>query len=346
MNPLCVRELVDVVHGELIMGAMPPLEGDLTPIVGVSLDSRAIDNHDLFWGISGKHHDGSRYAEDAFRHGAIGAVVSDRQIAPWAGRFAIRVDDSQQALWQLASWMRHRFQGRLIVVDPPNERRHISAMIHAVLSPSKRAVSNLSPPNNSNPLALQLLNLEEDHDYGIITVPTARRSDFSNFSHLCCPHIAVITPLSEARIQNQGGLNATIASCVDLLESLPEGGWLVADGDTPFLRDLNKRQDINTIWTGEDFANDIVAADIRYQASSVDFHLENYPIHIPDANPSFVKAALAAAAIGKLFDLSMEQIADHLNRSLASQHLPEQIADPSLLINRPMLNPFFAAHPF
>ena len=346
MNPLCLRELVDVVHGELIMGAMPPLEGDLTPIIAVSLNSREIDNHDLFWGILGKHHDGSRYAEDAFRQGAIGAVVSNRQIEPWAGRFAIRVDDSQQALWRLASWMRHRFQGRLIVVNQTEEERYISALIHAVLSTRKQTAAEFRPQKQSKPLALQLLNLEEDHEYGIITVPAANRSDFSNFSHLCCPHIAVITPLLEAKDQNQEGLNATTTNCVDLLNSLPKGGWVVADGDTPFLRELNKRQDINIIWTGEDLANDIVATDIRYQANSVDFHLENYPIHIPIANTSCVKATLAAAAIGKLFDISMEQIVNHLNRYLANPHLLKEIADPSLLTNRHMLDPLFATQSF
>lgn len=113
MIDLCIRDLVQIVGGRLRLGSPPPLGGPLEPIGRIVADSRQVVENDVFWGLVGPNHDGSRFAEDAFLRGALGAVVSGRRLEPWAGKFSLEVQDTHHALWRLARWIRERSSSHL-----------------------------------------------------------------------------------------------------------------------------------------------------------------------------------------------------------------------------------------
>ncbi|HEX6971115.1 MAG TPA: Mur ligase family protein [Limnochordia bacterium] len=74
-------------------------------VAGLASDSRAVRPGDLFFAIKGARYDGHAFVEEAFRRGAVAAVV-EREVAS-SGRL-IRVADARRALAQAA----RRFYGR------------------------------------------------------------------------------------------------------------------------------------------------------------------------------------------------------------------------------------------
>src|SRR5271170_6541394 len=86
-------------------------------VTGWSVDSRSLQTGDLFFAIRGPNHDGHAYVRDVLQTGAA-AVVVDREISggpPAEGRI-LRVEDSLQALQQLAARARQLWGGRLVAV--------------------------------------------------------------------------------------------------------------------------------------------------------------------------------------------------------------------------------------
>lgn len=105
MLHMCIGDLAKVVGGTLTLASLPPLAGLFEPVRRVVVDSRSVQAGDVFWGVVSAPYDGSRLAEDAFMRGALGVVVAGRHVEPWAGRFALEVDDANAALVRLAQYV-------------------------------------------------------------------------------------------------------------------------------------------------------------------------------------------------------------------------------------------------
>ena len=101
---LSIGELVEIVGGQLVMSSMPPLAGDLEPIHRIATCLEQVQTGDVFiWGQPYAQTAG--FAEVAYASGALGVIVEDHSIEPWAGRFCLVTDDTRRALHRLACLM-------------------------------------------------------------------------------------------------------------------------------------------------------------------------------------------------------------------------------------------------
>ncbi len=117
MFNLCIAELGEIIHGQVRLGAMPPLAGMLEPIGRIVVDPHEIQPRDVLWTFAARRLPYTWPADEAFARGAMGVVGSKRNIEPWAGGFVIHVDDPQAALHRLmrclrkadGTWPKHVF---------------------------------------------------------------------------------------------------------------------------------------------------------------------------------------------------------------------------------------------
>ena len=84
-----------------------------------------------FLGLHGPNHDGSQFTGEAFRRGAAGAVAAAAIDVP-VGHWAIRVDDTYQALWKFAAYKRRQFTGAVVAVTGSVGKTTTRQMIHTV----------------------------------------------------------------------------------------------------------------------------------------------------------------------------------------------------------------------
>ena len=78
----------------------------------VSIDSRDVDENTLFFAIKGERFDGHDFIEDVAKKG-VGAIVSHNKVSVDAP--VIYVDDTKQALLQLASFYRHSIDDLIVI---------------------------------------------------------------------------------------------------------------------------------------------------------------------------------------------------------------------------------------
>src|SRR5215472_4083838 len=84
--------------------------------VGVSIDSRSLDEGDLFVALHGPHHDGHDFVAAALQRGAAAAMI-DREIPGLpTGAPLLRVADTLIALQALGAAARNRSCARIIAI--------------------------------------------------------------------------------------------------------------------------------------------------------------------------------------------------------------------------------------
>jgi UDP-N-acetylmuramoyl-tripeptide--D-alanyl-D-alanine ligase len=306
---LTVGELHEMLGGTLRFGDMPPCDGDSALVGRVATDSRAIEPDEVFWGIVGPRFDGSKFAEEAFVRGASGAVVSGRRVEPWAGRWSLEVTDSFAALWQLAAWSRRQFAAPLVAVTGSVGKTTTRRMIDCVLG--SRLAGTTSPKNFNNHVGvpLSLLQLERWHQYAAVELAATAPGEIRQLAQLATPHIGVITRIGEAHLGTFGSRDAIAAAKAELLAELPADGCAVLNGDDPLLRRAAQSCRARVIWFGRGADVDWQAEQVQSGGGRLRFRVADQAYEVPVWGRHHLTAALAAIAVGRLFDFDAEEIA-------------------------------------
>ena len=103
MHVLTARKLASFVHGRLELAGMPPLDGSLSVVGRIRTDVGRIVEGEVFWAVDGMTNSGRERIEEAFARGAAGVVASGYRGEPWAGRWAVHVEDAGQAFFRAAA---------------------------------------------------------------------------------------------------------------------------------------------------------------------------------------------------------------------------------------------------
>ena len=314
MIELALCELAHEIGGQLSLGAMPPLAGDATPVGRIVTDSRQVEPGDVFWGLVGPQHNGADYADEAFLRGASGVVAQGRHIEPWAGRWTLRVPDTQTALWQLAALARYKFAGKVVAVTGSVGKTTTRAMIHQVLKYQWEGTSSPGNFNNHIGLPLSMLRWNSLDDYAVVELGANHCGEIESLASLCQPHVGVITCIGEAHLGGFGSQRAIAMEKCDLLSALPDDGWAVLGGDDLWLRRLAHRCSGSVLFSGRTADCDILATDVCYRQGELEFTVEDCRFRLPVWGRHFLTSAAAAIAVGRIFELSLEEIAEALAR--------------------------------
>src|SRR5580704_13895479 len=138
-------------------------------VTGWSVDSRSLRAGDLFFALRGPNHDGHEYVRDVLQAGAA-AVVVDREISgiPAAQGRVLRVEDSLQALQQLAARARQFWGGRLVAVTGSAGKTTTKDIIADMLAEGYRTAKNQGNLNNHVGMPLSLLRLDQTAEVAAI----------------------------------------------------------------------------------------------------------------------------------------------------------------------------------
>lgn len=210
MNPgLSIGELAEITGGLLQLAQMPPLGGPYEPISQIQTDLQHVQPGDVFWtGASGPLGD-EMHAEQALMRGALGVVVSDRFIEPWAGRFSLHLDDPLDSAEQLVRTLRRHAETAWYVTRLP--RPGWLEQSFMTLIGSLKPGCQLTRLKTSRSLAPSLLPYLLDPNPRLLVLDSDENFCFSEISDLCRPDILCIT-----RTRNERAADSLAGELVSL----------------------------------------------------------------------------------------------------------------------------------
>ena len=246
-------EIAAATHGQA--------SGDFA-VGGVAFDSREIGPGDLFIAMKGDVTDSHRFVDGAFAQGAAGAIVSTPVPYPH-----VLVPDTMAALNALGVAARGRTQARIAGVTGSvgktgTKEALAAALARANKGPVHRSVKSY---NNHTGVPLSLSRMAADTRFGVFEMGMNHAGEIAGLTRLVRPHVALITAIAPAHIENLGSMEAIADAKGEIFQGLEPGGTAIVPFDTPYRDRLlgHARAHAATVLTfGRDPGADIYARDV------------------------------------------------------------------------------------
>lgn len=199
-------------------------------VSGVEMDSRDVRPGDLFVALRGEAMDGHGFVEKAFAAGAA-AVLVDR---PVDGPHVL-VKDTTQALHALAHAARERAEAVRVGVTGSVGKTGVKEAIFAALERSSRGQAHRSVRsyNNHVGVPLTLARMPARSLYGVFEMGMNHAGEIATLTRHVRPHVAVITTIAPAHIENLGSIEAIADAKAEIFQALEPGGTAVIPVDVP-----------------------------------------------------------------------------------------------------------------
>jgi UDP-N-acetylmuramoyl-tripeptide--D-alanyl-D-alanine ligase len=289
----------------VVNGYVDPRASSIARIVS---DSREVRTGDVFWALEGPRHDGADYLADAYRSGAVGVVTSRDALQPPPNRWAIVVDDPQQALTHAAQWQRQQFNGRVVAVTGSVGKTTARKMIEAVLR--QRFTGTASPRNFNNHIGvpLAMLACRPQHDYAVLELGASATGEIRQLANLCLPRVGVITRIADAHLGTFGSRQNIASTKAELLDALPNDGLAILNADDPHLKRVARRSRAPIVWVGRSADAAICGTHVRNAGGRLEFEVDGRSMSVPVWGRHHLISALAAVAVGREFGLTWDEI--------------------------------------
>ncbi len=188
----------------------------------VQTDTRKLKKGDIFFALKGPNFNGNLFAKQALEAGASYVVV-DEEINIKDDRI-ILVNDSLEALQQLAAKHRNRFTIPFIAITGSNGKTTTKELIHAVLSSHFITYTTEGNLNNHIGVPLTILKIKADAQMAVIEMGANHLHEIESYCKYTRPDFGLITNIGKAHLEGFGGEEGVKKGKGELFDYLREHG--------------------------------------------------------------------------------------------------------------------------
>lgn len=332
--------LADVIEGLIGRRLLEPAQ----PIRRVVIDSREAGPGDLFMAFAGENTDGHQYVAEAFKRGAVAALV-ERDVPSEAVKYdlrsgstlpsfrsislpvVLRVDGTLTALQELAKWWRSRFKDlRVIGITGSVGKSSTKELIAAVLQQQFTLLKSEGNLNNEIGLPLTLLQLDAKHQRAVLEMGTYGRGEITRLCELARPVVGVVTLVGPVHLERMGSLEAIAEAKSELPQALPPNGVAILNYDDERVRAMAAKTRAHVLTYGLDpaadlWADEIVSEGLEGIHFTLHYRPEAWHVHVPLLGRHSVHTALRAAAVGLAERMAWDRILEGLQDRHAALRL-------------------------
>ena len=306
-----------------------------------SIDSRSAGAGELFFALSQKDYtragfngefvDAHRFIADAFDHGVIAAVArvdrvhGDPALEKIKDRLLL-VEDAIAALQQLAHRVYTAWGKPVVAITGSAGKTTAKELTAQVLkSGGRRVLKSERNYNNGLGLPLSVLRMvSEGHSpeqYDLAVLEMGMSSPTHEIQRLCRitpPDVGVELMVAPVHLEYLGTIENIAAAKAELIEGLKPDGTAILNADDPLVMKMREKHHGRILTFGIENAADVSAAEISVESlGEISFRLRTPHgealTKLPMSGRHNLSNALAAAAVGTVFSMTAEEIANALS---------------------------------
>ena len=189
-------ELIAATGGSLVQGDRGAV------FQGLSTDSRAISEGNLFVALRGDKFDGHNFLRQVAEKGAAGLLVGEKPRDGFPeSPVVIRVQDTLRALGDIAASWRKRFSIPVVAITGSSGKTTTKEMLSGILGISRKVIRTEGNYNNLIGLPLTLLGMESGHDIAVVELGTNSPGEIGRLTRIADPTAGVITNVGLAHLE-------------------------------------------------------------------------------------------------------------------------------------------------
>jgi UDP-N-acetylmuramoyl-tripeptide--D-alanyl-D-alanine ligase len=228
---------------------------------------------DLFVAIEGDRFDGHDYTGQALGQGAVAALVNRTRLILADERPVIQVDETRQALGQLAARYRQDFDLPVIAIGGSNGKTTTKEILAKLLGQRFDTLFSEASFNNEIGVPLTLLRLQDSHRAAVVEVGSSQPGEMESLLTIVLPTIGVLTSIGREHLEFFGDLDGVIREEGAMAEVLPEEGCLFVNGDIEKLDAIRERCRCRVVTVGESANCDWRLTRIEPSAGGTQFEI-------------------------------------------------------------------------
>ncbi len=314
---ISVEEILKATGGELLQGERGAL------FQGISTDSRALSEGELFVALKGPRFDGHHFALDALGKRAGGVMIESGQAKEkrwngYRGQAVIAVKDTLQALGDLARAKRRKYKTPVIALTGSNGKTTTKEMIAACLETALPVLKTRGNLNNLIGLPLTLLRLTEKEKAVVLEMGMNVPGEIRRLTDIAEPDVGLITNIQAVHLEGMGSLERIKEEKGELFRRMRGDGTILVNRDDPRVIGLARGFAGRKMTFGVDGPADVMARGIRIKGEGTSFQIalgggeEEMEVTLPFLGRHFVPNALSAVAAATLFGVDLEKAKEAL----------------------------------
>jgi UDP-N-acetylmuramoyl-tripeptide--D-alanyl-D-alanine ligase len=294
-------------------------------LIGAEVDSRRLEDGDLFVALSGARTDGHEFVGAALETAAAALVCRDADLeSPPPERALVRVDDPFAAYHELASHELREHSWRVAAVTGSVGKTTTKNFLATLLAPHYRIGSSSGNRNNTLGLPAEVLSQDPDIEVLVAEAGMSTPGELAILGEILLPELLLYTRIAPVHTEFFPDLAGIVRAKAELLPWLDDEGTLVINEQDP-----NQKK----------FPAETNARVIRYGSESSEARIEDledrgllggsFRLVLPDSQAMVelslpgrhqAENLLAAAAAASAFGVRAEQVAETAPRLAAPEH--------------------------
>ena len=288
---------------------------------GLSIDTRSIKKDDLFLTVKGKKKNGDKFINEALKKEA-GCVITSSKVKN-KNKKILKVKNTISFLNQFAKLKRDRSSSKIIAVTGSAGKTSFKNLIHQLLVNFGKTYSSPKSFNNHLGVPISLSNLSTDDKFGIFEVGMSKSGEIKKLSKLIKPHLAVITNIGEAHIENFKNIYGIAKAKSEIIENIEPEGTVILNRDDKFFNFLSKkakdfRLKISTFGKNKESNIHLIKIIKKNDLSKIYLNIDGHKIdfEIKDLN---LYNVLASIAVLKELKIDLQKIKHKLKHLESSE---------------------------
>ena len=262
---------------------------------GVSIDTRTLNQGDLYVALLGDNLDGHDYVTQAIEAGACAAMVSKKIEGIDESKLLI-VEDTLKAMEDLGRFARSRTSAKIIGITGSVGKTGTKEMLATAFDPQGQTHASIKSYNNHWGVPLTLSGMHAGTDYGVFEMGMNHASEITPLSQMVKPHIAIITTVASVHIENfDDGMDGIVNAKAEIFDGVVEGGDVILNHDNDSYETLKEKA---------------LAKDLKVYSFGDDKNASAYIVDcLEAANGSRVKANIAGESVTYTLQIAGRHIA-------------------------------------
>ena len=210
---------------------------------GIKIDSREIEEGDIFIGIKGEKRDGSLFAYEAILKGAIFAFVQKgfKEKLPYSPKI-FEVNNTLEILWKIAKIKRETNKNiKVIGITGSTGKTTLKDLIYHFLKKlGKNALKSKKSYNNFIGVPLTLCEIKKEHEYLVCEIGTNKKGEIKKLTKLVKPDSGIISKIGPAHIEFFGNLEKIFEEKIELFKNIKNPRYLIFNENSYGNEKVNK----------------------------------------------------------------------------------------------------------